>query len=69
MERSHVVSSTLASVGYDPDSQTLEVEFRLGGVYQYKDVPPEIADGLISAPSKGHYFNEHIKNSYATVEV
>lgn len=33
MVRTPVASSALASVGYDPSTQTLEVEFRSGRVY------------------------------------
>ena len=69
MDRIQVVSSTVASIGYDSESQTLEMEFTSGRVYQYKEVPPEVARGLICASSKGRYFNGHIKNSYATVEI
>ena len=39
MEREPVVSSNLVSVGYDPASETLEVEFIKTGVYQYLNVP------------------------------
>jgi KTSC domain len=33
MERQPVSSSNLKSVGYDPRSRTLEIEFHNGGVY------------------------------------
>ena len=33
MERIPVESSNLASVGYDSDSLTLEIEFNSGGIY------------------------------------
>ena len=39
MERQHVNSSNLESVGYDPTTQTLEIEFLNGGLYQYSGVP------------------------------
>ena len=35
MEREPVSSSSLVSVGYNPDSETLEVEFKNSGVYEY----------------------------------
>ena len=34
MERQPVVSTNVAQLGYDPDSQTLEVEFQSDAVYQ-----------------------------------
>jgi hypothetical protein len=42
MNREAVTSSNIASIGYDEDSQTLEIEFLNGGLYQYFDVPPNL---------------------------
>ena len=64
MNRTPVTSSNLASVGYDPNSLTLEVEFKNGSVYQYFDVPDHTFQGLMRASSKGTFFNAHIKYSY-----
>lgn len=61
MERQRVISSNLASVGYDPDSETLEIEFLNGGLYQYFNVPERIYDGLMAASSHGTYFAQYIK--------
>ncbi len=65
LNRIHVVSSNLNSVGYDPSTRTLEIEFREGDVYVYNNVPQHIYDGLMSASSKGSYHHSHIKNSYS----
>ena len=64
MERQSVSSSNLASVGYDADNEILEVEFNNGGVYQYFDVPAEIYEDLMNAPSHGQYFSANIRNDY-----
>lgn len=64
MERVPVSSSNLSSVGYDVGSQTLEIEFLHGGVYQYTGVPENEYEGLINAGSKGKYFIANIKNRY-----
>lgn len=64
MEREKVDSSNLDSVGYDPRSETLEVEFKNGGVYRYLEVPEEEWRSLRTAESKGSYLNSHIKPSY-----
>jgi hypothetical protein len=61
MEREKVDSSSLSSVGYDAGSETLEVEFRNGGVYRYLEVPAEEWESLRAAESKGSYLNTHIK--------
>ena len=60
----NVDSSNVAAVGYEEDSQTLQVEFNNGGTYQYFDVPQAIFDGLLSASSVGQHLNQHVKGSY-----
>jgi hypothetical protein len=69
MRRQAVVSSNLASVGYDAATQTLEIEFHHGGVYQYFDVPQAAHDGLMNAGSKGRYFDTNIKGVYRYARV
>lgn len=64
MNRIPVTSSNVASVGYDPKTQTLEVEFQNGGVYQYFDVPGHVYDALMAAASKGTFLNSSIKGAY-----
>lgn len=64
MDHQPVRSSNLRSVGYDPDSQTLEIAFRKGGVYEYFDVPQHVYEGLMAATSKGKYHWKHIRGRY-----
>ncbi|MGH8899147.1 MAG: KTSC domain-containing protein [Egibacteraceae bacterium] len=64
MQRIPVISTMLASVGYDPTTRTLEAEFTSGAVYRYSDVPPETYEGLMAADSHGRYFNAHIRDRY-----
>jgi hypothetical protein len=64
MLRTPVSSSNLRSVGYDPRTQTLEIEFNSGDIYQYFNVPAIIYQGLMSAGSHGKYFNQNIKKTY-----
>lgn len=64
MQRAHVDSSSLESVGYDAESHTLEVEFRSGGVYQYMDVPADELRRFLTADSLGRYLNKRIKPRY-----
>lgn len=64
MNRQAVSSSNIAAIGYDPDSQTLEIEFLNGGVYQYFDVPQHIHEGLMNAGSHGQYLAQNIKGAY-----
>ena len=64
MKRTVVSSSNLASVGYDPASQSLEIEFTTGRVYEYFDVPQQTYDKLMAAESHGRYFNAYIRDNY-----
>ena len=64
MDRVPVSSSNLASVGYDPFSWTLEIEFMDGAVYRYFDVPAHEHQDLMQAPSHGKYFHAHIRSVY-----
>lgn len=64
MQRTHMASSNLSSVGYDPGSQTLEIEFLSGGIYQYFGVPASTYHGLMSAASNGSYFATWIKERF-----
>jgi non-canonical purine NTP pyrophosphatase (RdgB/HAM1 family) len=63
MQRIPVQSSDLVAVGYDDISQTLEIEFKEGRIYQYFEVPRDIHKGLLRAESPGTYFFSHI-NAY-----
>ncbi|MTC37209.1 KTSC domain-containing protein [Providencia alcalifaciens] len=63
MNRVPVSSSNLQSVGYDPATHVLEVAFHSSGVYQYSNAPAHIHSGLMSASSKGQYFDAYIKKA------
>lgn len=64
MERSVVASTNIRSMGYDKETQTLEVEFQSGSVYQYYGVPEHLAAELEHAGSKGQFFQTYIRNQY-----
>jgi hypothetical protein len=64
MNRIPVSSIDLHSVGYDPETKVLEIEFHSGGIYQYSNVPETIFEQLMSAPSHGKFFHAQIKNIY-----
>lgn len=64
MDRTLVRSSNIRSVGYDPASRTLEMEFHSGGVYQYSGVSGTVFQAFMRAASKGSYFHDHIKDRY-----
>lgn len=64
MQRIPVSSSDLRSVGYDSSSKILEIEFLSGGIYQYKNVPNSVYDGLMKEFSHGKYYHAFIKNAF-----
>ena len=64
MDKYPVASSNVQAIGYDPETQTLEVEFHGGSVYQYYGVPDHMHEQIMRAPSKGGFLNSYIKNGY-----
>ncbi|MDE0174250.1 MAG: KTSC domain-containing protein [Defluviicoccus sp.] len=64
MQRYSVASSNIASIGYDANTETLEVEFLNGSLYQYYNVPQNMYDQLMAEGSKGRFLNAYIKNAY-----
>jgi KTSC domain len=70
MDRQPVDSRLIRSVGYDLIASILELELvESGRVYRYFDLPYSIVDELLTAESKGAYFNEHIRDMYAYEEL
>ncbi len=70
MERTLVSSTDVASIGYCPETATLEVEFLKGGIYEYYSVPEQLFFDFLNADSKGRFLNQYIKKggfSYAKV--
>lgn len=57
-------SSSIAAVGYDTESNELEIQFKSGGLYRYKKVPQHIFENMLNATSIGHYFHVNIKDFY-----
>jgi len=64
MELKRVGASNIRAVGYEPSSQTLEVEFTSGSIVQYSRVSPEVHRRLMNSPSPGSYFKDNIEEEY-----
>lgn len=64
MHRVSVSSSNIRSIGHDPQSATLEVEFTSGDVYQYFNVPDHLYQQFLHASSHGQFLNDNIRYSY-----
>jgi hypothetical protein len=57
-----VSSSAINAVGYD--AGTLTIEFNNGRIYDFPDVPESVFCELMSASSKGAFYNEFIRGNY-----
>jgi hypothetical protein len=63
MKRESIESEAIASMGYDPMWQVLEIEFRESReIYDYFGVPPDEYSAFVSAESKGTYLNTIFKS-------
>ncbi len=69
MERTPVTSTNIYAIGYDADTQTLEVEFKNGSVYAYSDVHQGEYNAFFDSGSKGKYFRANIKERYSFVKL
>ncbi len=69
MERAPVSSSNISAIGYDADSEILEVEFTNGAVYAYSGVPSGEYQGFMNADSKGKYLHANIKSHYSVTKL
>jgi hypothetical protein len=59
-------STAIRAANYHAGTRTLTLWFTSGRQrYDYPHVPQAIYDGLLSAPSKGSYFNRYIRDQYA----
>lgn len=64
IQRSFVSSTNISEIGYDEPSQTLEVMFTNGSVYQYYNLELNVYEQLMASGSKGQFLNTYIKNLY-----
>ncbi len=66
-------SSTVERFRYDLETQTLEIEFKKGTVYQYFDVPKNVFEAfesqVNSGGSAGQYFNSNIRGCFQYARV
>ncbi|MBO6716601.1 MAG: KTSC domain-containing protein [Rhizobiaceae bacterium] len=59
-------SSAIERAEYDSARRVLTIWFlESGGPYDYYGVPQHIYDGLLTAWSKGTYFNDYIREQYS----
>jgi hypothetical protein len=52
-------------VGYDPKTQTLEVELTDGTIWQYSKVPTEVHRRFMTAPSMISFYRDSLEDEYS----
>ncbi len=57
-------SSVIRWFRYEEPRRVLRVGFTSGEVYDYEPVPPEVVEGLKTAPSQGRFFGSEIRDQY-----
>jgi hypothetical protein len=57
-------STAIANIEYDRTRERLTVTFVTGRIYEYVDVPSEVAASFQSAFSKGTFFNSYVRDRY-----
>jgi hypothetical protein len=62
-------SSVIRSFDYSPDTRELTVEFVSGRRYVYSGVPPDEAEAMRRAFSKGVFFNRRIRGRFPWREI
>lgn len=68
MDYQRVSSSSIAAIAYERSTATLGVRFHRGYEYSYFSVPEGVFRELLSADSKGQYFNTRIRTGGYTFE-
>ena len=69
MARADLQSHTLKTAIYQDRSASLELAFRSGAIYRYRDVPEPVFQELLRAESKGRYFNQRIRNRFPHAKI
>ena len=67
MYRQPIDSTAIRSVGYDPESRTLEVELPDGAIRDYAEVPEAAYESLLQAPDKEAFVRDNIAEQYQEV--
>ncbi len=66
MDRQYVDSSMISSIGFDPQTSTLEIEFKSGVIWDYPGFPEYLWYEFESSESKGKFFHQNIKEQYTS---
>lgn len=62
-------STSVAMTKHIPEENILEVEYRSGRVYHYKNFPAILFPDVIAAKSIGQFINKNVKGQFEEIEV
>jgi len=62
-------STSVARTTLIPEENILEVEFRSGKVYHYKNFPAILFPDVVAAKSIGQFINKNVKGQFEEIEV
>jgi hypothetical protein len=69
IERANMPSSVIRNFSYDAAKSELLITFVSGRRYVYADVPQDVFDAFKAASSRGTFFNDEIRDTYAYCQV
>jgi hypothetical protein len=61
MKYQAVKSSSIHSIGYEPETKTLGVTFHTGKTYHYDNVRADTHANMLASESIGKYFHSHVR--------
>ena len=62
-------SSFIKTVSWDPNSESLLIEFNSKTTWVYHNVPQDIYDAMMASTSVGMYFNKIIRENYPSQRI
>lgn len=69
LQKSFTNSTNVKEIKYSQERMIMQVTFTSGSTYQYFDVPTEVWDRALKAPSIGSFINSEIKGVYKYSQV
>lgn len=64
MQREKVDSSSIKTIGYDPETKELHVDFHKSGRYVYHNVPQSTYEEFMQSDSKGKFLHAYVKGQH-----
>lgn len=69
MTMTPVESEAIHSIGFDPNTGTMRVKFKHGGVYDFGGVTVAKHEALLKSDSLGKHFHQHIRKHHVGTKV